>query len=314
MARVLIADAVSPGAAALFRARGIEVDERADLGDESLSARIGGYEGIVVRSATKLDAALLEAAPSLKVIGRAGVDVDNIDLAAASARGIVVMNAPEATTTATAELTIALLLATARQVPAADRGLRAGRWEKSRFLGVELAAKTLGIVGLGRIGGAVAERARGLGMRVVATDPYVAEARMAAHGVERVALDSLLARSDFISLHTPLTEETRGLIDATALAKTRAGVRIVNCARGSLIVEDDLAAAIRQGQVAAAALDVFAEEPARGNALFELDQVIATPHVGTGTVEGQERLATAIAGQMADYLLDGTLVNVVKAT
>ena len=314
MARVLIADAVSPGAAALFRARGIEVDERADLGDESLSARIGGYEGIVVRSATKLDAALLEAAPSLKVIGRAGVDVDNIDLAAASARGIVVMNAPEATTTATAELTIALLLATARQVPAADRGLRAGRWEKSRFLGVELAAKTLGIVGLGRIGGAVAERARGLGMRVVATDPYVAEARMAAHGVERVALDSLLARSDFISLHTPLTEETRGLIDATALAKTRAGVRIVNCARGSLIVEDDLAAAIRQGQVAAAALDVFAEEPARGNALFELDQVIATPHVGTGTVERQERLATAIAGQMADYLLDGTLVNVVKAT
>ena len=314
MARVLIADAVSPGAAALFRARGIEVDERADLGDESLSARIGGYEGIVVRSATKLDAALLEAAPSLKVIGRAGVDVDNIDLAAASARGIVVMNAPEATTTATAELTIALLLATARQVPAADRGLRAGRWEKSRFLGVELAAKTLGIVGLGRIGGAVAERARGLGMRVVATDPYVAEARMAAHGVERVALDSLLARSDFISLHTPLTEETRGLIDATALAKTRAGVRIVNCARGSLIVEDDLAAAIRQGQVAAAALDVFAEEPARGNALFELYQVIATPHVGTGTVEGQERLATAIAGQMADYLLDGTLVNVVKAT
>ena len=181
MARVLIADAVSPGAAALFRARGIEVDERADLGDESLSARIGGYEGIVVRSATKLDAALLEAAPSLKVVGRAGVDVDNIDLAAASARGIVVMNAPEATTTATAELTIALLLATARQVPAADRGLRAGRWEKSRFLGVELAAKTLGIVGLGRIGGAVAERARGLGMRVVATDPYVAEARMAAH-------------------------------------------------------------------------------------------------------------------------------------
>ena len=314
MVRVLIADAMSPGAAALFRARGIEVDERTDLSPESLLACIGRYDGIVVRSATTLTAETLKAAITLKVIGRAGVDVNNIDVAAATTLGIVVTNAPEATTTATAELTIALLLAAARQVPAADRGLRAGRWEKGRFLGVELAAKTLGIVGLGRIGSAVAERARGLKMRVLATDPYVAFARMERRGVEKVALDSLLKRSDFITLHAPLTDETRDMVDAAALGKTRAGVRIVNCARGGLIVEADLAAAIQRGQVAAAALDVFADEPARGNPLFKLDQVIATPHIGAGTVEGQERLAAAIAGQMADYLLNGTLTNAVNAS
>jgi D-3-phosphoglycerate dehydrogenase len=314
MVRVLIADAVSPGAAALIRARGIEVDERSDLGPDSLVACIGGYDGIVVRSATKLTAETMEAAVALKVIGRAGVDVDNIDVAAATARGIVVMNAPEATTTATAELTIGLLLAAARQVAAADRGLRAGKWEKGRLLGVELSAKTLGIVGLGRIGTAVAGLAHGLKMRVLATDPYVARTRMEEHGVEKVSLEGLLKRSDFITLHAPLTDETRGMIDASALRKTREGVRIVNCARGGLIVEPDLAAAIRQGHVAAAGLDVFAKEPVLDNPLFALETVIATPHIGAGTVEGQERLATAIAGQVADYLLSGKLVNVVNAS
>ena len=310
MVSVLIADAVSPAAVKSFRARGIEVDE---LGADSLLDRVGRYNGIVVRSATKLTAAVLEAATSLKVIGRAGVDVDNIDIAAASARGIVVMNAPDDSTTATAEHTIALLLAAARQVPAADRGLRAGRWEKGRLLGVELSGKTLGVVGLGRIGGAVAERARGLKMAVLAADPYVPESQMTAQGVEKTDFVTLLERSDFISLHAPLSGETRGMIDAAALAKTRPGVRIVNCARGGLIVEADLAAALRRGHVAAAALDVFAAEPAHDNPLFALDQVIVTPHIGAGTVEGQDKLAATIAGQMADYLLNGKLANVVNA-
>ena len=310
MVSVLIADAVSPAAVKSFRARGIEVDE---LGADSLLACIGRYDGIVVRSATKLNAVVLEAATSLKVIGRAGVDVDNIDLAAAAARGIVVMNAPDDSTTATAEHTIALLLAAARQVPAADRGLRAGRWEKGRLLGVELSGKTLGVVGLGRIGGAVAERARGLKMAVLAADPYVPESQMTAQGVEKTDFVTLLERSDFISLHAPLSGETRGMIDAAALARTRPGVRIVNCARGGLIVEADLAAALRRGHVAAAALDVFAAEPAHDNPLFALDQVIVTPHIGAGTVEGQDKLAATIAGQMADYLLNGKLTNVVNA-
>ena len=309
MIRVLIADAVSAGAGALFRARGIEADA---LGADSLIARIGRYDGVVVRSATRLDAEILEAARSLKVIGRAGVDVDNIDVAAATARGVVVMNAPDDSTTATAEHTIALLLAAARQVPAADRGLRAGRWEKERLLGVELAGKTLGIVGLGRIGAAVAERARGLKMAILATDPHVPASDMAARGVEKLEIEPLLERSDFITLHAPRNDETRGLIDAAALAKTRPGVRIVNCARGDLIVEADLAAAIRRGHVAAAALDVFAHEPAQGNPLFALGQVVVTPHIGAGTIEAQARLAATIAGQMADYLLTGKLTNAVN--
>ena len=313
MIKVLIADALSPGAAASFRARGIAVDERAGLGPDSLIACIGRYDGIVVRSATKLTPEVIEAAVQLKIIGRAGVDVDNIDLAAATARGIIVMNAPEDTTTATAEHTIALLLSLARSVPAADRGLRAGKWEKSRFLGVELADKTLGIIGLGRIGGAVAERARGLKMRILATDPYVPESAMLVQSVEKVGLDALLERSDFITLHTPLSDETRDMIDAAALGKTRPGVRIVNCARGGLIVEADLAAAMRRGHVAAAALDVFAAEPAHDNPLFDLDQVVVTPHIGAATAEGQDKLAATIADQMADYLLSGKIANAVNA-
>ena len=313
MVKVLIADALRPGAAASLRARGIEVDERTGFGPDSLIACIGAYDGIVVRSATKLDAKVIAAAAKLKVIGRAGVDVDNIDLAAATARGIVVMNAPEDTTTATAEHTIALLLAIARGVPAADRALRTGKWEKSRFLGVELAGKTLGIIGLGRIGAAVAERARGFKMRVIASDPHVSDPAMAAQSVDKVDLEALLARADFVTLHAPLNDQTRGMIDATALSKTRPGVRIVNCARGGLIVEDDLAAAIRRGHVAAAALDVFAVEPARDNPLFDLDQVVVTPHIGAATAEGQHKLSVTIARQMADYLLNGRLTNAVNA-
>ena len=309
MPRVLIADQLSEAALKVFRDRGIEAEVAVGLKPDALKARLDGVEGLAVRSATKVTADVLAAAPSLKVVGRAGIGVDNIDVAAATQRGIVVMNTPSGNAITTAEHALALLFALARDIPAADRSTRASRWEKSRFMGVELTGKTLGVIGCGNIGSIVAERAVALKMKVLAYDPYLAEERAAGLGVRKTDLDTVLRESDFITLHVPMTEQTKGLIDARALAKTKKGVRIVNCARGGLVVEADLKAAIESGQVAGAALDVFAVEPAKDNPLFQLEQVICTPHLGASTNEAQEKVALQVAEQMCDYLLTGAVTN-----
>ena len=309
MPRVLIADALSDRAVAVFESRGVAADVATGLAPDALAARIGAYDGLAVRSATRVDAALLAAAPRLKAVGRAGVGIDNIDLAAATARGVVVMNAPFGNSVTTAEHTVAMMMALARRIPQADRSTRAGEWRKTAFVGVELAGKTLGLIGCGNIGAIVADRAQGLKMRVIVYDPYLAGERASELNVEKVDLEALFARADIISLHAPLTRETRGMIDARAFSAMRPGVRIVNCARGGLVAEDDLRAAIGAGRVAGAALDVFEREPARDNPLLRLEQVIATPHLGASTAEAQEKVAVQIAGQMADYLVDGRVAN-----
>ncbi len=308
MPKVLIADKMSEQAAEVFRAQGIEADVITGLKPAELLERIPGYDGIAVRSASKVTAEII-AASSLKVIGRAGIGVDNIDVAAATQRGIVVMNTPGGNSVTTAEHTLALLMSLARQIPAADRSTQAGKWEKSRFMGVELTGKVLGIIGCGNIGAIVATRALGLRMRVVAYDPFLSPDRAQDLGVDKVELDDLLARADFITLHVPLTDQTRGILNAETLAKTKPGVRIINCARGGLVDEADLKAAIESGHVAGAALDVFTEEPARENPLFGMDNIVATPHLGAATTEAQEKVAFEIAGQMADYLLSGAVRN-----
>jgi len=309
MAKVLIADKMSASAAEVFRVRGIDADVAAGLKPEELIARIGAYDGLAVRSATKVTPEAIAAAKNLKVIGRAGIGVDNIDLPAATQRGIVVMNTPGGNSITTAEHTIAMLFSLARQIPLADRSTQAGKWEKSRFMGVELTGKTIGVIGCGNIGAIVAERALALRMRVLAFDPFLSDDRARDLGVEKVALDDLLARADFITLHVPMTDQTRGMIDAAALRKTKRGVRIINCARGGLVVEADLKAALESGHVAGAALDVFAEEPAKKNPLFGMEQVVATPHLGAATTEAQEKVAVEIAEQISDYLLTGAIAN-----
>ena len=309
MAKVLIADKMSESAAEVFRARGIDVDVVTGLKPEQLIERIGAYDGLAVRSATKVKPEVIAAAKNLKVIGRAGIGVDNIDLPAATQRGIVVMNTPGGNSITTAEHTIAMLFSLARQIPAADRSTRAGKWEKSRFMGVELTGKTIGVIGCGNIGSIVAERAMALRMRVIAFDPFLSADRARDLNIEKVTLDELLARADFITLHVPMTDQTRGIIDAAALSKTKRGVRIINCARGGLVVEADLKAAIESGHVAGAALDVFTEEPARDNPLFGMEQIVATPHLGAATTEAQEKVAVEIAEQISDYLLTGAVTN-----
>ena len=312
MAKVLISDALSPRAAEIFAARGIEVDLAPGLGPDELKGRIGGYDGLAVRSATKVTAGLIERAPQLKVVGRAGIGVDNIDVAAATQRGIVVMNTPYGNSITAAEHTIAMLFALCREIPAADRSTQAGKWEKSRFMGVELTGKTLGVIGCGNVGSIVAERALGLRMKVIAYDPFLSPERAVDLGIEKVLLDALFSRADFITLHTPLTEATKNLIDARAIAKMKRGVRLVNCARGGLVVEYDLAAALDRGHVAGAAIDVFVDEPAHENPLFGRDNVVATPHLGAATTEAQENVALQIAEQMADFLLTGAVSNAVN--
>ncbi len=312
MYRVLISDKMSAQAAEVFRARGIEADEKPGMTPGELAAAINGYDGLAIRSATKVTADLLEAGTSLKVIGRAGIGVDNVDLAAATARGVAVMNTPFGNSITTAEHAIALMFALAREIPAADRSTQAGSWEKSRFMGVELTGKVLGIIGCGNIGSIVADRAIGLDMKVVAYDPYLAAERAGDLGVEKLGLDELLARADFITLHTPLNDDTRGIIAKKNIAKMKTGVRIINCARGGLIVEKDLKKALESGQVAGAALDVFSEEPATKNVLFGVPGVIATPHLGAATTEAQEKVAEQVAEQMADYLIDGAVTNAVN--
>ncbi len=310
MPKVLIADKLSPHARTLFERRGILCEERTGLGEEELASLAGRYDGLVVRSSTRVTARVLEAgAPRLKVVGRAGIGVDNIDVEAATRMGVVVMNAPFGNAVTTAEHTIALILALARRIPAADRSTRAGRWEKSRFMGMELMGKTLGLIGCGNIGSIVAERAQGLKMKVIVHDPFLAEERARSLGVERVSFDELLARADIISLHVPLTEQTRNILSREALARAKPGVRIVNCARGGLVDEQALCELIRAGHVAGAALDVFAEEPLRHSPLFALDEVVLTPHLGASTAEAQEKVAIQIAEQIADFLLYGAVVN-----
>ncbi len=307
--RVLIADTMSPRAAEIFRDRGVEVDDRPGMAAKDLIAVAGAYDGIAVRSSTKITAAVLDAATRLQVVGRAGIGVDNIDVAAATAHGVAVMNTPFGNSITTAEHAIAMLMALARQLPEADRSTHAGKWEKNRFMGVEVAGKTLGLIGCGNIGSVVADRAQGLKMRVLGYDPYLSAERAVALGVEKVELEELLARADFISLHTPLTDQTRNILDGAAMAKTKRGVRIINCARGGLIDEEALHAALVSGHVAGAALDVFAKEPATDSPLFALAQVIATPHLGASTSEAQENVAIQIAEQMSDFLLLGAVTN-----
>jgi D-3-phosphoglycerate dehydrogenase / 2-oxoglutarate reductase len=310
--RVLIADKLSPTAVQIFKDRGIETDVKTGLERDQLIAIIGQYDGLAVRSATKVTEKVLAAASSLKVIGRAGIGVDNIDVPAATAKGIIVMNTPFGNSITTAEHAVALLFALARQIPQADASTQAGKWEKNRFLGVELTAKTLGIIGCGNIGSIVADRALGLHMKVLAYDPYLSPERAADLGVEKVELEELLARADFISLHTPLTDKTRNILGTENLAKTKKGVRIINCARGGLVDEKALRAALDSGQVAGAAFDVFSAEPATDNPLFGHHNVVATPHLGAATTEAQENVALQIAEQMADYLLRGAISNAIN--
>ncbi len=309
MVKVLISDSMSPRAKEIFENRGIDVDVKVGLSEDELIECIGAYDGLTVRSATKVTDKVFAAAENLKVVGRAGIGVDNIDLEAATANGVVVMNTPFGNAITTAEHAIAMIMALARQIPMADHSTQAGKWEKSRFLGVEVTGKTLGIIGCGNIGSIVAERALALKMKVIAYDPYLTGEHAADIGVEKVDLDALLARADFISLHTPLTDQTRGIIDAAALAKSKPGVRIVNCARGGLVVEADLKVALDSGHVAGAALDVFEVEPAKENPLFGSENLVCTPHLGASTTEAQVNVAIQVAEQMADYLLTGAVVN-----
>ncbi|MEM1398888.1 MAG: phosphoglycerate dehydrogenase, partial [Pseudomonadota bacterium] len=279
------------------------------LSKEELAEIIGDYHGLAVRSATKVTPKVLDQADNLKVVGRAGIGVDNIDVPAATAKGVVVMNTPFGNSITTAEHAISMMMALARQIPTANASTHAGKWEKSRFMGVELYGKTLGVFGCGNIGSIVANRAIGLQMKVIAYDPYLSVERATEIGVEKVELDDLLKRSDFLTLHTPLTKDTRGVINAEALAKMKAGARIINCARGGLIDEDALKVALDDGHIAGAALDVFAEEPATEHPLLGYDTVVCTPHLGASTMEAQENVAIQVAEQMADYLLNGAVVN-----
>jgi D-3-phosphoglycerate dehydrogenase / 2-oxoglutarate reductase len=310
--RVLIADKLSPAAASIFKDRGIETETKIGLDKDHLAEIIDQYDGLAVRSATKVTAKVLAKANGLKVIGRAGIGVDNIDVAAATSRGVIVMNTPFGNSITTAEHTISLMMALARQIPEADRSTQAGKWEKSRFMGVEVTSKTLGVIGCGNIGSIVADRAQGLKMKVIAFDPFLTEERAVDLGVEKVQLEELFRRADFITLHTPMTEKTRNIINAASIATMKKGVRIINCARGGLIVEAALAEALKAGQVAGAAIDVFETEPATENPLFGLPNVICTPHLGASTGEAQENVALQIAEQMSDYLLQGAISNAVN--
>lgn len=307
--RVLISDKMDPKAAAIFRERGVLVDEKPGLTKEELIAIIGDYDGLAIRSATKVTKDVLDAATKLKVVGRAGIGVDNVDIPCASARGVVVMNTPFGNSITTAEHAVAMMFALARQIPEANAQTQAGLWPKNGFMGVELTGKTLGLIGAGNIGSIVAERALGLRMKVVAYDPFLSPERAIELGVEKVELDALLARADFITLHTPLTDQTRNILSQANLAKTKKGVRIINCARGGLIDEAALKAALDSGHVAGAALDVFVEEPAKASPLFGTPNFICTPHLGASTDEAQVNVAIQVAEQISDYLLSGGITN-----
>jgi D-3-phosphoglycerate dehydrogenase len=313
MPRVLIADKLSPAAIAIFKERGVEADVKTGLSKDELIKIIADYDGLAVRSATKADKDVIAAATNLKVIGRAGIGVDNVDIPAATAAGVVVMNTPFGNSITTAEHAIAMMFALARQLPAADVSTQAGKWEKNRFMGVELYGKTLGLIGAGNIGSIVADRALGLKMRVVAYDPFLSPERAVEMGVEKVELVDLLARADVITLHTPLTDKTRNILSAANLAKTKKGVLIINCARGGLVDEVALRKLLDEGHVGGAGFDVFIEEPARENPLFGAENFVATPHLGASTNEAQENVALQVAEQMSDYLLTGAVTNALNS-
>src|SRR6266480_4753216 len=312
--KVLISDALSPAAVQIFKDRGVEVDFQPKLGGdkEKLAELVGNFDGLAIRSATKVTSKMLERAKNLKVIGRAGIGVDNVDIPAATAKGVIVMNTPFGNSITTAEHAVTLMLALARQIPQADASTQAGKWEKNRFMGVEITNKTLGVIGCGNVGSIVANRAIGLKMKVVAYDPFLSPEHAAELGVEKVDLAELLRRADFVTLHTPLTEKTKGIIDARALAAMRKGVRIINCARGGLVDEEALRAALDAGHVAGAAFVVFTEAPATENPLFGHPNVVCTPHLGAATTEAQENVALQVAEQMSDYLLQGAISNAVN--
>src|SRR3954467_12573814 len=310
--KVLIADELAPEAVQIFKDRGVDVEVKVGLKPKELVEIIAGFDGLAVRSATKATAEVIAAAKNLKVIGRAGIGVDNIDIKAATARGICVMNTPFGNNITTAEHTVAMMMALARHIPLADRTTHDGKWEKSRFVGVELYAKILRITGCGNIGSIVADRAQGLKMKVIAYDPYLSPERAVDLGVEKVELPELFKRADFITLHTPRTDKAKNIIDAKSIAQMKKGVRIINCARGGLVDEKALSEALDSGQVAGAAFDVFVEEPAVNNPLFGHPNVICTPHLGASTAEAQENVALQVAEQMSDYLLSGAISNAVN--
>lgn len=309
--KVLVSDKLSETAVQIFRDRGIEVDFRPELGKDkdAIAAVIGDYDGLAIRSATRVTPTILENAHKLKVIARAGIGTDNIDKDAASKKGVIVMNTPFGNMITTAEHAIAMMFAVARQIPEASASTHAGKWEKSKFMGVELTNKTLGVIGAGNIGGIVCDRARGLKMKVVAYDPFLSAEKAEKMQVEKVELDELLARADFITLHVPFTEQTKNILSRENLAKTKKGVRIINCARGGLVDEEALADALKAGHVAGAAFDVFSQEPATENPLFGLPNVVCTPHLGAATTEAQENVALQVAEQMSNYLLTGAVEN-----
>ncbi len=308
--RVLVSDNLSPAGLKILRDAGMEVDARAKTTSEELLREIPNVEGLIIRSATKVTDKVLAAGERLKVIGRAGSGLDNVDLEAATRRGVVVMNTPGGNTVTTAEHTIAMLLALVRQIPQATASIKTGKWEKSKWVGVELYSKTLGIIGLGQIGTHVAKLAQGLLMNVIAYDPYLSDERARAMGVQSLPLEEVLARADFLSLHTPLTPETRNLIDAETIKKMKRGIRIINCARGGIVNEQDLHRAMVEGHVAGAAFDVFDQEPVDPNhPLLKLDSFICTPHLGAATTEAQENVAIAVAEQVVDYLVRGVIRN-----
>src|ERR671913_998793 len=285
--RVLISDALSPAAVQIFKDRGIEVDFQPDLGKDKdkLAAIIGDYDGLAIRSATKVTAKIIEQAKNLKVIGRAGIGVDNVEIPAATAKGVIVMTTPFGNSITTAEHAIAMMFALARQIPQADASTQAGKWEKNRFMGVELTGKVLGVIGCGNIGSIVASRGIGLHMKVIAYDPYLSPERALELGVEKVELDELLRRADVITLHTPLTEKTKNILSAESIARTKKGVRIINCARGGLVEEKALRAGLESGHIGGAGFDVFVKEPAKENVLFGAPNFVATPHLGASTNE-----------------------------
>jgi D-3-phosphoglycerate dehydrogenase len=307
--RVLIADKLSPAAVLIFKERGVEADVKTGLSKDELLKIVDQYDGIAIRSATKVTADVVKAAKRLKVVGRAGIGVDNVDIPAATAAGVIVMNTPFGNSITTAEHAIALMMALARELPAANASTHAGKWEKNRFMGVELYGKTLGLIGAGNIGSIVADRAKGLKMKVVAYDPYLSVEHATDLGIEKVDFPELLARADFITLHTPLTNETRNIISADAIKKMKKGARLINCARGGLVDEKALKAALDSGHLAGAAFDVFEEEPAKENVLFGNERVVATPHLGASTNEAQENVALQVAEQISDYLLTGAITN-----
>lgn len=311
MKRVLISDKMSEKAIEVFkRFPDIQVDYKTGLKPDELKAIIKDYDGLAIRSSTKVTAEIIEAATNLKVVGRAGIGVDNVDIPAASKRGIIVMNTPYGNTTTTAEHAISMMLSLARDIPQATVSTRAAKWEKNKYMGKEITNKTLGIIGIGNIGSIVVSRAQGLKMNVIAYDPFISPDKAVELGVELVTLDELYKRADFISLHVPLTKDTKDLLNKDAFAKMKDGVMIVNCARGGIINEAELAEAIKSGKVRGAALDVFEKEPPDAdNPLLALEQVICTPHLGASTDEAQENVAVDVAEQIADFLVNGTIRN-----